>query len=160
MRSRQILIGGCVAALVASGALVLTSASQSSAAPTTVNAADYAVPGNPGSFLWTYARSPLRECGIYPAEGGRAVLCSVGFPPGTPEVSSPPFSGPPNAVKIVGGTISNTITEGGARVGRVLPPNHRIVVGDISCTALPRGGIDCSKGPRGFRYANGVLTKR
>jgi len=154
------MIGGCVATLVASVALVLTSAPQSSAAPTTVNPAAYGVPGSPGYFYWKYASSPTRECSIYPVDGSTAVLCSVGFPPGTPHVSSPPFSGPPNAVKIVGGTISNTITERGARVGRVLPPNHRIVVGDISCTALPRGGIDCAEGPRGFRYANGVLTKR
>ena len=47
------------------------------AAPRTVNAADYATPGSPGSYRWAYASSPLRECAIYPAQGGRGVTLSL-----------------------------------------------------------------------------------
>lgn len=130
------------------------------AAPRTVNAADYATPGSPGSYRWAYASSPLRECAIYPAPGGRGVTCSVAFPAGTPEVSTPPFFGRPNAVQIVGGQVRNIITEGGPPGARVLPVGHQIVVGSITCTALAGGGIDCQSGKRGFRFERGVLTKR
>lgn len=127
---------------------------------TAVNRATYEAPGSPSFYRWQYASSPLRECAIYLVSGRSAALCSVAFPAGTPAVSNPPFHGPPNAIQIVDGRVQNTITEGGPPGARALPANHSITVGAVTCTALGHGGIDCSSGARGFRFADAKLTAR
>lgn len=149
-----------------------TAASPSTAAPPSttstpaapkiidVDPADYQSPGDPGYYHWTYATTPIeRICSIFP--GG--VACEVTFPPGTPEVTNAYLSGPPNEVWIKppdGPT--DMVDEGGSggQTIKTLLPNHRITVGDFTCTSLTGGGVDCEAPTGGFTFAGGVLTKR
>jgi serine/threonine protein kinase, bacterial len=123
-----------------------------------VDPADYEA-DTPGYYHWAYAKAPVnRECSLFP--GG--VACDVVFPTGTPEVTNGEFSGPPNEVWIKppdGPTNMIGESEGGATL-KMLLPNHRITVGDFTCTALPGGGIDCEAPTGGFTFTDGVLTKR
>lgn len=41
---------------------------------------------------------------------------------------------------------------------RAMPPNHRITVGDVSCTTLPDNGVECTAPTGGFRIEDGVLA--
>ncbi len=164
-----------------SGSASSPSASPPGASPASLTIATAAVPAvidvdptdyqdreSPGYYTWTYTRTPsYRECGIFPSSDKstvpEGVSCEVDFPPGTPEVSNGSWSGPPNSVKIVppdGPT--GWLSEGGqsGKVAITLLPNHRITVGPFSCTALSGGGIDCQGPSGGFRFADGVLTKR
>lgn len=128
-----------------------------------VAATDYATA--PDYYAWSVETAPdarPSHCAIFPsssATNGVAVECSVTFPADTAPVSSPPFEGPPNAVRLTGSGPENVITEGvGPATPVALPSNRRIVVADVTCTALPAGGIDCSKGTSGFKYADGALS--
>ena len=151
----------------------VTSANASSTAPATttppvidVDPAVYEDGESSGYYRWVYARTPsYQDCAIFPVAAKstepEGLSCSVVLPPGTPEVSNPPLHGPPNEVKIIlpdGPKYS--ISEGGPPTAKTLLPNHRITVGVFSCTALPGGGIDCDGPTGGFRFANGVVTKR
>jgi hypothetical protein len=85
----------------------------------------------------------------------------VTFPADSPKVSNGLWSGVPNIVQIYppnGPT--NAIEEGGPPTAKALSPNHRLTVGEISCTALTRGGIDCQAPTGGFTFRDGMLTKR
>lgn len=128
---------------------------------------EYASTDAAGYYYWTYAVSPVRrDCGVspnYPNRTPRSVWCSVDFPVGTPEVALPgsPLYGEPNIVHIVPPNgPENSLTEGGAMPVNVLPPDHRITIGPFSCVALPLDGIDCSAPTGGFRFENGVLSRR
>lgn len=130
-----------------------------------VDPTDYEDQESPGNYRWVYARTPwYQDCGIFPVAAKSTVpeglSCSVAFPPGTPEVSNPPFSGPPNEVQIIlPDGPRNSIGEGGPQTAKTLLPNHRITVGAFSCTALTGGGITCEAPTGGFKFADGVLTK-
>ena len=130
---------------------------------TDVDPDDFLYGQSPNNYRWAFSQSPLRECGVFEQGTGAtlALTCEVTFPPGTPPVTDGFFSGPPNEIKIAPPTgPENMITEGGLPANKTLLPNHRITVGGISCTALGDGGIDCSAPTGGFRFENGVLTKR
>lgn len=74
---------------------------------------------------------------------------------------SPRFKGPPNAIQIVPGRGWHpTIVEGGPSGDRELPPNSRIRVGDIECTALPDNGFGCTTPDAAFRFHDNTLTAR
>jgi serine/threonine protein kinase len=123
-----------------------------------VDPAGYESSDAPGYFHFAYRKNPdYRECSISPD----GVACTVAFPPDTPAVTNPPFSGTPNIVRIEppeGPT--NAIDEGGPPTAKTLLPYHRITVGDFTCTALTGGGIDCEAPTGGFTFTDGVLTKR
>lgn len=91
------------------------------------------------------------------------MACSVTFPPGTPEVTNAYLNGPPNEVWIKppdGPTNMIGESETGGLTIKPLLPNHRITVGEFSCTALHGRGIDCEAPTGGFTFARGALTKR
>ena len=128
-------------------------------------AAAYLAPGRTDSYLWAYSVSPLRECGIFEATRNSAVTsfavsCDADFPPGTTAPTwTPGLGNEANRVQIVppkGAEIGTG--EGGIIRGRTMPPNHRITVGDISCTTLPDNGVECSAPTGRFRIEDGVLA--
>lgn len=124
---------------------------------------DFSDGQNPNYYRWAFSQSPLRECGVFEQRSGAGstLTCEVAFPPGTPSVTDGFFNGPPNEIKIAPPNgPENMIGEGGPPSNKTLLPNHRITVGDFSCTALDGGGIDCSAPTGGFRFEGGVLTKR
>lgn len=129
-----------------------------------VDAATYMPPGRAGFYLWAYSTSPLRECGIFALSahdsGPYAVSCSAVFPPGTTAPTWTPGLGneantveirPPRGPEIVTG-------EGGGARGKAMSPNHRITVGDVSCTTLPDNGVECTAPTGEFRIENGALV--
>ncbi|PZU04584.1 MAG: hypothetical protein DI630_00215 [Gordonia sp. (in: high G+C Gram-positive bacteria)] len=116
-----------------------------------------------GQLITECSMAPTATSATTVAPGGHYPACSVTFPADTPPVSSPPFEGKPNAVRIENGRVVEYISEGftGPNLAlKELPPNSRIVVGDAECLSLPEGGVDCTKGSNGFRYASGVLSER
>jgi len=123
-----------------------------------VDPADYESDDAPGYFTFAFSKKPdYRDCSI--SHGG--VACSVEFPPDTPAVTNPPFSGTPNTVQLdPPDGPKDVIGEGGPPTARTLLPNHRITVSHITCTALPGGGVDCEAPRGGFTFTDGVLTKR
>lgn len=130
---------------------------------TDVDPATYQVPGRTDFYLWAFSTSPLRECGIF--ETGTAgasqfgVSCDVSFPPGTPASPNSPFKGNPNQVRMVPPDKPEFMTEeGGVEKGRVMMPNRRITVGNLSCTTLVNGGVECTSPSGGFRYDGQTLT--
>ena len=52
------------------------------------------------------------------------------------------------------------LDEGGRIQGKRMMPNHRITVGEFSCTTLPGNGVECTAATGGFRIEDGVLTSR
>lgn len=110
-------------------------------------------------YRFRLAGTPQRHCLIWPNVelGGHNVSCSVRFPPGTPPVTSPPFSGQPNTIVLRPDGRYNMIGEGGSPGAPLLPDYSRLTVGEAQCTALP-GGVDCDNGPAGFRFVDDVLT--
>ncbi|MGX7697784.1 hypothetical protein ACWPN4_23140 [Gordonia polyisoprenivorans] len=146
----------------ASSSLSTTTSTPNSTAPPRVNdvsPATYANPRSPDSYLWAYATDPVRECAIYPVAAATYVTCSVPFPAGTPPVVTDTGPRSPNAIQITEHGVANTTFEPlSPTTAPVLPANSRITVGDITCTALPSNGIDCTT-PRGhFRFDDGRLT--
>lgn len=115
-----------------------------------------------GERITECALTPIATSPTTVAPGGHYPACSATFPPGTTPVSSPPFEGPPNAVRIEEDGIVDYIGEGfaGPVTLKELPPNSQIVIGDAECLSLLEGGVDCTKGSYGFRYTPGTLTKR
>ncbi|MFL0278259.1 serine/threonine-protein kinase [Mycobacterium sp. SMC-19] len=144
----------------------LTTTTPTAPAIIDVDPTEYESSEYPGLYRWVYARTPYyRDCGIFPlamkSTEPEGLSCSVAFPAGTPEVSNPPFSGPPNEIQIrLPDGPTNAISEGGPQTAKALLPNHRITVGPFSCTALHGGGIDCEAPTGGFSFANEVLTAR
>ena len=131
-----------------------------------VDPAAYMPPGRAGFYLWAYSDSPSRECGIFALSGRDsgpyAVSCSAVFPPGTTAPTRTPGLGneanmveirPPKGAEIATG-------EGGVDKGKPMPPNHRITVGEVSCTTLPDNGVECSAPTGGFRIEDGALVER
>ena len=131
-----------------------------------VDPADYMPPGRAGFYLWAYSDSPRRECGIFALSahdtGPYAVSCSAVFPPGTTAPTWTPGLGneanmveirPPNGAEIVTG-------EGGGVRGKLMPPNHRITVGDVTCTTLPNNGVECTAPTGEFRIEDGAVVER
>ena len=129
--------------------------------------ADYLAPGRSDFYLWAYSVSPLRECGIFElrpntAATSFAVSCDARFPPGTTAPTwTPGLGNEANLVRIIppkGPEIGTG--EGGALRGRTMPPNHRIKVGEISCTTLPDNGVECSAPTGRFRIEDGALVEQ
>lgn len=60
---------------------------------------------------------------------------------------------PPNGAEIVTG-------EGGGVRGKLMPPNHRITVGDVTCTTLPNNGVECTAPTGEFRIEDGAVVER
>ena len=138
--------------------VTVTKPAPSSTEPVTdVDAAEYAVAGSDGYFRWTYASSPLRECGASPAMNGvpAGITCSAPFPDDAPEVRNDVFSGPPNAVRLTADAAVPTIVEGGPPGARALPQGRRITIGALSCTVPRTGSIECSGPTSGFTVDNG-----
>lgn len=128
-----------------------------------VDPADYEIDASPGSYRWTYAQSPVfHECGMMRSLNGYPayVSCSAPFPQDLPDITNGTFVGPPNSVQLTEDAVQATITEGGPPGAQPLAPNHRITMGDLSCTALPDDGIDCTGPTAGFRVEGDVVTQR
>ena len=132
-----------------------------------VDPATYLPAEYPGFYLWAYSAAPIRECGIYSGNDSEIPLglwCSITAPPGAtvaPQDRPGGFEGPPNRIRIVppnGPTFG--IDEGGRIQGKRMMPNHRITVGEFSCTTLPGNGVECTAPTGGFRIEDGVLTSR
>jgi len=125
-----------------------------------VDPAIYADPDYPAFHLWAYSVAPLRECGIWSGDSESAeVWCNAAFPAGTPPVTNGSFKGPPNTVMIFGsGGVEFTIGEGGRIRGRPMQPNHRITVGELTCTTLPGNSVNCTAPTGEFHITNGVFT--
>lgn len=136
----------------------LTGETTSSA--TTVDTAPYAVSGQPGSYRWSYARDPLRECVLQPAGSGlpQRITCAAPYPEDAPSIRIGAFDGPPNAITLTAQGTEPTITEGGPTPAPALTAGHRLTFGDLSCTALPGDAITCTSPDGWFTVANGVLT--
>lgn len=129
-----------------------------------VDSVDYLPPGRSGVYLWAYSASPFRQCGIFSLSANNsapfAVSCDAEFPPGTTAPTRIPGLGneanmveirPPKGAEIATG-------EGGVDRGKPMPPNHRITVGEVSCTTLPGNGVECTAPTGGFRIEDGVVT--
>lgn len=143
-----------------------------------VDASDYIVGSSISGdhyYAWRIDNSVgerITDCAIAPtatspttgAAGEHFPDCLAVFPPDTHPVSSPPFEGQPNAVRITAEGVVDYISEGfsGLTVTtlRELAPGSRITVGDVQCLSLAEGGIDCAKGDKGFQYSRAGLTKR
>ena len=132
-----------------------------------VDPAAYLAPGRSDVYLWAYSGSPRRECGIFvwhpdSMDGSIGVSCDATFPPGTPPDTPVPGLGnqanlirlkPPNGPEF-------TTDEGGPIRGRLMPPNHRITVGEITCTTLPGNSVECSATSGEFRIEDGAVVER
>lgn len=130
-----------------------------------VDAADYLAPGGNDFHLWAYSTAPLRECGIFDlgatgADAAFGVSCAASFPPGTTAATRVPgLGGKANRVQIIPPKgVEIGVGEGGLIGGAPMPPNHRITVGDVSCTTLPDNGVECTAPTGGFRIEDGVLA--
>uniref|UniRef100_UPI0024569FA1 hypothetical protein n=1 Tax=Nocardia farcinica TaxID=37329 RepID=UPI0024569FA1 len=114
-----------------------------------------------GYYRWTIGTNPQRLCAISPTTAtGQQLTCSVTFPPDTPGHRVPvprPAERDPDRP---GERLAPHHRRGGPLGDRELPPNSRIRVGDIECTALPDNGFDCTTPDAAFRLHDNTLTAR
>jgi serine/threonine-protein kinase len=119
-----------------------------------------------GLYRFAYSISPFRECALHVPNGiSTSLWCETQFPPGTPQVSSDPpdgyepVIGPPKMIRIEPPAGPEpSIAEGAGQKGRPMLPNHRITVGEFTCTTLPGNSVNCTAPTGEFRITNGVFT--